>query len=369
MSTESTQLEYPYSEPPPSGTTMEVAPGVRWLQMPLPMSLKYINLYLIEDDDGWTIVDTGIRGDETRDLWLKILENELKGKPVTRIVCTHMHPDHTGQAGFLTEHCRVSLSMSFKEYLMAKTMGPMTREGNHWQTEAYFERAGIEKSFLLELQNTPSSFAPTADDHPFPISFTRLEEGQVLSIGGADWEIICGMGHSPEHVCLYSKQHRILISGDQILPIVTSNVSVHPTEPEANPLLGWMESHVKFKALIPNDTLVLPAHNLPFYNVQARLDELIEHHEDRMLQLEENCVEPKVAADLLPILFARKLEGYTKIMALGECVAHLHCLMSRNRIERTLEGDKYLYRSIAPDLASRAHPDRHEPPDDLPRMV
>lgn len=369
MSTESTQLEYPYDSPPPFGTTQEVAPGVRWLQMPLPMSLKYINLYLIEDEDGWTIVDTGIRGDETRDLWLKVIENELKGKPVTRIVCTHMHPDHTGQAGFLTQHCRVPLSMSFQEYLMAKTMGPMTRDGNHWQTEAYFERAGIEKSFLEELHNTPSSFAPTANDHPFPISFTRLVEGQILTIGGVEWEIICGMGHSPEHVCLYSKQHRILISGDQILPIVTSNVSVHPTEPEANPLLGWMESHVKFKALIPNETLVLPAHNLPFYNVQARLDELIEHHEDRMLQLEENCVTPRVAADLLPVLFARKLEGYTKIMALGECVAHLHCLMSRNRIERTLEGNRYLFRSIAPDLSTRAHPDRHEPPDDLPKMV
>jgi len=209
MSTESTQLEYPYDSPPPFGTTQEVAPGVRWLQMPLPMSLKYIN------------------------------------KPVTRIVCTHMHPDHTGQAGFLTQHCRVSLSMSFQEYLMAKTMGPMTRDGNHWQTEAYFERAGIEKSFLEELHNTPSSFAPTANDHPFPISFTRLVEGQILTIGGVEWEIICGMGHSPEHVCLYSKQHRILISGDQILPIVTSNVSVHPTEPEANPLLGWMECQIQ----------------------------------------------------------------------------------------------------------------------------
>ncbi len=147
MSTESTQLEYPYDSPPPFGTTQEVAPGVRWLQMPLPMSLKYINLYLIEDEDGWTIVDTGIRGDETRDLWLKVIENELKGKPVTRIVCTHMHPDHTGQAGFLTQHCRVSLSMSFQEYLMAKTMGPMTRDGNHWQTEAYFERAGMRNRF------------------------------------------------------------------------------------------------------------------------------------------------------------------------------------------------------------------------------
>ena len=369
MSTESTLLEYPYSSPPPTGTTQEVAPGVRWLQMPLPMSLKYINLYLIEDHDGWTIIDTGLRGEETRDLWLKIIENELKGKPVTRVICTHMHPDHTGQAGFLTEHCRVSLHMSFKEYFMAKTMGPMTGEGNHWETETYFERAGIEKSFLEELKNMPSSFAPTAEDTPFPISFTRLEEGQVLSIGGISWEIICGNGHSPEHVCLYSEKLRILISGDQILPIVTSNVSVHPTEPEANPLLGWLESHVKFKGLIPNDTLVLPAHNLPFYNVQARLDELIEHHEDRMLQLEESCVEPTVATDLLPILFARKLEGYTKIMALGECIAHLHCLISRNRIERTLDGHLYKYRSIDPSLASRSDPENHEPPDEVPTMV
>lgn len=363
-------LTYPYDAPPEFGTAMEVAPGVKWLKMPLPMSLKYINLYLIEEDDGWIIVDTGIRGDETRDLWPKVLEQALNGKPVSRIICTHMHPDHTGQAGYLYETHKVPFYMSFGEYYMAKTMGMMMMSSNaSWQMSEYFLRAGVTQAFLDEMRDMRSSFTPAPEDIPFPGSYVRLQDGDELTFGKYSWQIITGNGHSPEHVCLYCPELRIFISGDQILPVITSNVSVHPTEPEANPMIGWLESHEKLKGLLPDDLLVLPAHNLPFYGVQARLQELIDHHEDRMLILEENCVEPQIAVDLLPHLFTRVLEGPTKMMALGECIAHLHCLMTRNRIARTLVDGLYMYQSIDPTLTTRAKPDQHEAPDDVPVMV
>ncbi|HIG40603.1 MAG: MBL fold metallo-hydrolase [bacterium] len=369
MTTTENSLTYPYDEPPPFGTTREIAPGVRWLQMPLPMSLKYINLYLIEEDDGWVIVDTGIRGEETRDLWTKVIDNELGGKPVSRVICTHMHPDHTGQTGFLYELCQVPLYMSYSEYYQAKTMNNMMREGGSWQMSEYFLRAGIEQSFLEELRDMRSSFAPDAEDLPLPSSFIRLSDGDTLTLGKHDWHIVTGTGHSPEHVCLYCPALKLFISGDQILPVITSNVSVHPTEPFANPMVGWLESHEKLIELLPDDLLVLPAHNLPFYGIHERLQQLIDHHEDRMLILEENCIEPRIAVDLLPYLFARKLEDFTRIMALGECIAHLHCLITRNRIERILDGNVYRYKSIDPTLSERARPGQHEKPDDAPGMV
>ncbi|MEX0942040.1 MAG: MBL fold metallo-hydrolase [Pseudomonadales bacterium] len=362
-------LRYPYSEPPAFGTTLEVTDGVYWLQMPLPMSLKYINLYLIDAGDSWVLVDTGIRGNETRDLWQQIFSTQLADKPVSKVICTHMHPDHTGQAGFVCEYWQAPLYMSYAEYYQARTMGNMMRDGGNWQMTDYFVRAGIEPGFLEQMRQNRSNFTPEPEDRPLPPSFIRLTDGDTLQLGDQEWQVITGSGHSPEHVCLYCKSLRILISGDQILPVITSNVSVQPTEPFANPMVGWLYSHERFKQLLPSDILVLPAHNLPFYGVQERLQQLIDHHEDRMLILEENCVEPQLAVDLLPYLFARELEGHTRFMALGECIAHLHCLMTRQRIERIEDGEVYRYLSIDPTLKDRARPGQHEAPDEAPQMV
>jgi glyoxylase-like metal-dependent hydrolase (beta-lactamase superfamily II) len=202
-----------------------------------------------------------------------------------------------------------------------------------------------------------------------PSGYERLQHGQVLSIGSHDWQIVVGSGHSPEHACLYCAALKIMISGDQILPIITSNVSVHPTEPNANPLKDWMDSHDRLLST-PADTLVLPAHNLPFHGVRERLRGLISHHDDRMLAIEEACVEPQIAKDLLPVLFARELDPRQMMMALGEAIAHLHLLIHRNRLERTLHDDGvYRFHSIDPDLVRRAHPGRHDAPSDGPVMV
>ncbi|MBO6701458.1 MAG: MBL fold metallo-hydrolase [Pseudomonadales bacterium] len=369
MNASNPDLTYPFPEAPEFGTALEVAPGVYWLRMPLPMSLNHINLYLIEGNKGWTIVDTGIRGPETRDYWHTIFDTALGGKPVTQVLCTHMHPDHTGQAGFLTNHWHAPLLMSHGEYYQTRVMNVMMREGGNWQMSEYFERAGISQEFLQQLADTRSNFTPDEEDLPIPSSYIRLMDGDDVQIGGNTWKVIVGAGHSPEHVCLYCEKLNVILSGDQILPIITSNVSVHPTEPFGNPLKVWLDSHEKFKAALPDDVLVLPAHNEPFYGVQSRLQELIDHHEDRMLILEETCVEPQVAIDLLPLLFKRKLEGHSMFMGLGECVAHLHCLMSRRRIERTLQDNRYYYRSIDPTLTERATPGRHEEPDDAPIMI
>ncbi len=367
------RLEYPYDAHPAAGDTVEVAPGVRWLTMPMGGSLNHINLYLLEDDDGWWVVDTGLPIPQVTKLWHQVFERELGGRPVKGVICTHMHPDHVGQAGTITDHFQCPLYMTRAEYFQARAF----HGGSHhssWISRDFYVRAGMPDDYMETLRRQWESGGRGRSNAGMsmpevPAGYRRLEHGDVLTIGGNHWHVVVGAGHSPEHACLYCPSLKILISGDQILPVITSNVSVHPTEPEANPLKDWMESHDRFLKL-PPDLFVLPAHNLPFYGIRERLRGLISHHEDRMLAIEEHCEEPALAKDLLPVLFARKLDPRQMMMALGEAIAHLHLLMYRNRIERTLHEDGcYRFRSIDPDLARRAHPDRHDAPGDSPVMV
>jgi len=366
------ELRYPWDKHPTAGTTQEVAPGVRWLTMPMGGSLNHINLYLLEDTNGWWVVDTGLGLPQTETLWREIFANELSGRPVVGVICTHMHPDHIGQALMITDEFRCPLYMTRAEYYQARAFSSMSGSSHsNWLGQAFFQRAGMPADYMEQLARMWSKRASTGMSMPqMPGGFTRLQDNDVLNIGGNEWRIVVGSGHSPEHACLFASSLKILISGDQVLPIITSNVSVHPTEPNANPLKVWLESHDKFNQ-IPANTLVLPAHNLPFYGVRERLRELISHHEDRMLAIEEHCAQaPAVAKDLLPVLFKRELDPRQMMMALGEAIAHLHLLMYRNRIERTLNEDGlYHFRSIDPDLKRRSHPLDHDAPSNGPVMV
>lgn len=361
-------LNYPYDDLPPVGTTREIAPGVRWLQMPLPFALDHINLYLIEDGDGWALVDTGIRGEETRNHWERIFTSELDGKPITRVIVTHMHPDHVGQAGWICRRFGAQLLMTRGEYYYARAIAVERTDEMREMALSFFGRSGAPDSVLDHIRESGWGNYHRAVE-PIPIGYGRLMDGTVLSIGGRDWRVVVGSGHSPEHACLLCDDLGVLISGDQVLPRITSNVSVNPNEPDENPLKFWLESHDAFLGL-REDLLVLPSHNRPFYGLHDRLRYLIHHHEDRMLAVEEACVDPKRAYDLLGVMFERALDPFQTTLALGECLSHLHCLMHRGRIAREMSGEGvYLYRSIDPTLPGRAHPGHHDPRDDVPLMV
>lgn len=362
-------LDYPHQDPPETGTTLELAPGVRWLRMPMPGSLNHINLYLLEDTDGWTIVDTGLGDDATRAAWESIFATELGGRPVSRILVTHMHPDHVGQAGWLGDHWRAPLHMTRAEYFQARTFAGSAPVASAWEAADFYRAAGLtadELEAMRQRMNGGGGYGAMVT--PLPMGFRRLRDGDVLTLAGRDWQVIVGAGHSPEHACLYCRSLGVLLAGDQVLPVITSNVSVHPTEPDANPLKEWLDSHDRFLAL-PDETLVLPAHNLPFRGLRKRLRALIAHHEDRMLALEEHCETPSTARDLLPVLFRRQLDERAMMMALGECIAHLHLLMHRDRIERVTDADGvWRFRSIDPDLARRRRAE-HDAPDEGPMQV
>ncbi len=348
-------LQYPFGEVPAPGCAIEIIPGVKWLRMSLPMALDHINLYLLADTDGWWIVDTGIGLNPTQEHWQQIFDRELDGKPVQAVLCTHMHPDHVGQAGWLCEKWRAPLYMTQAEYLSARCYSKMTADDISWTSEQYYRNAGMPESYVEEMKKNFHGFGSVCE--PLPGAYQRLEEDDYLTIGDVRWRIIVGRGHSPEHACLYSAAHNILISGDQVIPRITSNVSVSPSEPEANPLRYWLSSHEKFIEQLPGDALVLPAHNTPFYGLHHRLRYLIQHHEDHLLALENACQKPSTARELLPVLFKRKLDESQLGLALGEAVAHLNYLVWRGLLSRSEDSvGRHRYLSIDETLEHRLHP-------------
>lgn len=358
-------LQFPHETPPDFGTTIEIAPGVLWLRMPLPLALNHINLYLIEDHDGWFVLDTGMRGDDVRGYWQQIFDNELKGLPVKGVIATHMHPDHVGQAGWICDSFNVPLHMTRGEFYAARVMTSIP-EGLSWTTEAFMRRNGLPER-RIEVART-SKFRMSQMVEPLPMAYKRLREGDVLTIAGRHWRILIGEGHSPEHACLYCAELNVLLSGDQVIAKITPNVSVMPMEPEANPLADWLRTLKQFYDL-PEDALVLPAHNLPFYGLHKRVADLIQHHEDHMVALELACETPQPLPALLPVIFKRELDDNQISMAQGECVAHLHLLMERGLLHRELAADgMYYYTTIDPKLQEKQLPEDYHA-DEPPQMV
>ncbi len=340
-------LTYPHGEwTPATGETFEVAPGVHWVRMPLPFSLKYINLWLIDDRDAWTIVDTGIPNDETKAAWRAIFERTLDGRPVHRIIVTHMHPDHVGCAGWLSRKFpAAALWMSRLEYITCRMLVADTGREAPQAGIDFYRRAGWPEAAIETYRARFGGFGRGVS--AMPDAYRRLEDGDRFRMAGQTWQVIIGSGHSPEHACLYCEALNVVISGDQLLPRISSNVSVFPTEPEANPLADWLDSCARLKAALPEDVLVLPAHNEPFFGAHRRLAHLIDGHHTALERLHQRLVaEPRRVIDTFPALFGRKIGDDVLGMATGEALAHLNYLIAEGRAVREPGADGVdLYRA------------------------
>lgn len=350
-------IQYHVDTVPDAGKTLTVAPGIKWLRMPLPLALDHINLYLLANGDGWLIVDCGMKGRITRDLWQQIFASELDGKPVNGVLATHMHPDHVGQAGWLVGHWQVPFYMTFGEYFTARTYSAPAQDiPEAWQHDTYATRTGMPAEHVQKMRQGTAGFGSIVE--PLPRSFRRLHDGQILVLGDQRWQVIIGHGHSPEHACLYNAALNVLVSGDQVLPQISSNVSVTSTEPDANPLQEWMQSLQRLLEL-PEDVLVCPAHNAPFTGLHVRLRELLAHHEQQLAVVEAALAEPKTAYALLPALFRKPLHNEQLMMAMGECLAHLQLLLARGAIVRHHNADGVeIYQAVPAGTAAMGM--RHE---------
>jgi glyoxylase-like metal-dependent hydrolase (beta-lactamase superfamily II) len=325
-------LRFPHAAPPPPGTARDVAPGVRWLRMPLPFQLNHINLWLVEDGEGWAIVDTGLNSDETRALWQQVLASALGGRRVTRLICTHYHPDHMGLAGWLTERLGIELWATEGEWRLARQAiadPPGTFEG---ELLGFYRRLGYGEVEAKVRSTRPQSYRTMVA--PVPERYHRLADGQEIAIGRHRWRVVIGRGHAPEHACLHCPALDLLIAGDQVLPKISPNVSLWPRADDPDPLGSFLASLDRLGRELPASTFVLPSHNLPFFGLHARLGELARHHAARIEEIVDFCERPRTGAEIVPVLFRRALDGQQLGFAIGETMAHLARAMAAGALLR-----------------------------------
>jgi glyoxylase-like metal-dependent hydrolase (beta-lactamase superfamily II) len=327
-------LEFPFAEAPAPGALRNVAPGVHWLRMALPFALDHINLWLLEDEGGWTIVDTGLGDAPTRALWDAVLAGAGAGggRPVRRVLATHFHPDHAGNAGWLCERFGVPLWMMQAEYLTAHAVHAGMAGFVPEATLALFRANGLDTARFAQMESRGNLYRRQVS--ALPTSYRRMVDGETLAVGGRAWRVIAGYGHSPEHASLYCESLGLLISGDMLLPRISTNVSVWPVDPEGDPLGYFLHSIRRYREL-PAHTLVLPSHGLPFRGAHARVSQLEAHHDVRLAELLAACREaPRSAADVVGLLFRRTLDTHQMFFAMGEAIAHLHYLERAGRLRR-----------------------------------
>lgn len=325
------ELVYPAGQPPAPGQSVEIVPGVLWLRMQLPFALTHINVWALRDGEGWAIVDSGVQTADTQAAWRTLLaeDGSLQGRPVTRVFATHMHPDHVGMAGWLTREYGCSLWMTPLEYMTCRVLAADTGREAPADGVRFYQRAGWNADDLATYRARFGGFGRMI--HRLPDSFRRIEDGDMIRIGDHDWEVVVGRGHSPEHASLYCRSLRLLISGDQVLPRISSNVSVFPTEPEADPLAHWLDSLSTVRRRVADDVLVLPAHNEPFRGLHLRLNQLEDGVAEALDKLRACLTQPCRVVDVFGVLFRRAITHEPQLLSLatGESVAHINYLIGR----------------------------------------
>ena len=332
MSTDFSDTPLPFPQYPCAGSTIEVCPGVHWLSTPLPFRLKAVNLYLLEDDEGWTIVDCGYAKPNVRSQWEAVWAKTLNGKPVNRLIATHFHPDHLGNAKWICERWQLSPWITQSEWLTAQSAWHGANGGSVADRLEFYAKNGLDE---IQQESFKAQTVPYSVGAQLPKHYHRLFDGDELVINGRVWKVIVGRGHSPEHASLYCAELNVFISGDQLLPEITTNVSVWADEPTADPLGLFLDSLKHLKSVLPHKALVLPAHRRPFTRVHERIEELESHHQERLQKVMDATAQGSItAAHLLPVLFSPDLDGHQVGFAVGEALAHLNYLVRQGMLRR-----------------------------------
>ncbi len=331
------QIRHPWPEPPAPGAAVQVAEGVWWLRLPLPMRLDHVNAYALEDADGWTLVDTGFDTPAARAAWEAAVAGPLKGRPVARVLVTHHHPDHVGLAGWFQAR-GAELVMPRLGWLFARMLVLDVQDRPRPETLAFWCAAGMPEAELARRTGErPFNFADVV--HALPLGFTALEEGACLRLAGRDWDVRFGHGHAPDHATLWSRDDGLVLGGDQLLPGISPNLGVYPTEPGADPVGAWLDSCRRLAGHAREDQLVLPGHKLPFTGLPLRLQQLIDNHRGALARLRAHLAVPRTAVACFPALFKREIGAGEMTLALVEAVGHLNHLERMGQAVWTLRDD------------------------------
>jgi len=326
-------LTYPLPEPPDFGDAVEIADGALWLRLPLPMALDHVNVFIFDEGDSWTVIDTGFDSRKTREMWQAVLDGPLAGKPVSRVIVTHHHPDHIGLAGWFQAELGAELVTTRTAWLFARMLTLDEHAVPTSETLAYWRAAGMAPQMIAAREKErPFNFSDIVA--PLPLGYRRIKKGDRLELGGRHWTVRIGNGHAPEHATLWADEGDLVIGGDQLLPSISPNLGVYATEPEADPVAEWLESCERLAQYAHSGQLVLPGHKLPFRGLPARLRQLTGNHHGALDRLLEHLVTPRVATDCFDVLFKRKVGPAEYGMALVEAMAHVNHLYQLGEVTR-----------------------------------
>lgn len=343
---------------PPSGGAAEVAPGVLWVRLPLPFALDHVNVWLLEDRDGWTLVDTGHDDEATRSAWDALEPSVLGGRPVRRVISTHHHPDHVGLSGWMQKRWGAELWTTRTEWLYARAFSLRPLRETRAATREFYRRSGVSRESIEAIVECCRSYPESV---AVPPSFRRIRDGEELAVNGVRWRVVVGGGHAPEHACLHAPERGLFISGDQVLPHITPNVSIWPAEPEEDPLTEFLRTSETLRD-VPPDTVVLPSHGRPFVGLARRCDELAAHHHARLDAVVAACDRPRTAFEVMGVLFDRDLDPHQTTFAIGEALAHLNHLLATGRVRRimTTAGAPDRWAAVATRRAGSRRPERRK---------
>jgi glyoxylase-like metal-dependent hydrolase (beta-lactamase superfamily II) len=325
------ELHFPFAAPLNPHELIEVHPGVLWARLPLPFRLDHINVYFIDDGDGWAVIDTGIGDEVTRAVWQRLTDGPLRGRRLTRLIVTHFHPDHIGLAGWLAERYGVPLLTSQTTYLSCVniSLSPGALDAKIYRD--FYLRHGLDAQTTAQVATRGHNYLRMVTG--LPPTFRRLVAQDVLNIGGRVFGVLSGDGHAPEQLMLHCPAEKLFFAADQILAKITPNVSVWAVEPDGNPLDLYLRSLRSLQALLPPDTLVLPGHQLPFRQPQVRCAELIRHHEERCAAIASACHGvPRTTAEIVPFVFRRPLDPHQMSFAFSEVQAHVNYMVERGEL-------------------------------------
>ncbi len=316
---------------PEAGHMTEIAPGLYWLRMPLPFALDHINLWVLDEGPSWTLVDSGLHSEETKGLWQRLFTGALAGKPVGRLLVTHHHPDHFGLAGWLAEETGAPVWMGEIEFTFGSWLYHLPDATYSPKLRAHYIRQGLTVETASKLSSHGNLYRGRCGAPPPKVE--TLELGGTIEAGGRRWTVVPGHGHVEGHACLFAENDGIFIAGDQLLPKISPNVSVHAWNDKADPLTAFIETQERLDRTLTDAILILPSHGRPFFGGSTRARALVEHHRERLDRAEEACRDrPLSAYETIPALFKRQLDDHQLFFALGESLAHLNHLAVLGRV-------------------------------------
>lgn len=326
-----TTLNFAAIDLPEPGRIGQVSDGIHWIRMPLPMDLDHINLWLLEQDDGFTLIDSGLGQNVCRETWEALDRNVLRHRPLRRIFITHHHPDHVGLAAWLQERYDIPVWMSRKCQDEMHALLAEPSQDDILTRAQFFAAHGVRNLEPLLPHVSAERYRAVVSGMPRVTHYPA--DGEALQLAHQRWHCLETNGHAYGHLCLLASESDVLIAGDQVLPTISPNIGLMGRRPDGNPLASYLESLDRLMQL-EREPLVLPSHGRPFFGLRQRAAELQKHHEISLRRLVAACEHPMTAHEALKVMYGRELRGFHLFLAMGETIAHLEYLTAQGRLER-----------------------------------